>query len=80
MKKPVKSPPALHTYAHTGNRPNTKRRTAVAALYQAGHSAREIAQIVGISFQAVLGLLQRAGIPRRPAGGNTGSHSRHRRA
>jgi hypothetical protein len=39
----------------------------------------QIAAEVGITKQAVSGLLKRAGVTTRPTGGNTGSHSRHRK-
>jgi len=44
-----------------------------------GKSIRQIAAELGVTFQAVQSLLVRMGVPRRPRGGNTGSHSRHRR-
>jgi transposase len=44
-----------------------------------GKSIRQIAAELGVTFQAVQSLLARMGVPRRPRGGNTGSHSRHRR-
>lgn len=69
-----------HTVTHTGNTPNVARRAYVAKLYLKGWSARAIGTQLGVSYQAVLALLRRSGIPRRKPGGNTGSHSRHRKA
>lgn len=66
-------------YAHTGRRPNESRRQAVAAMYQGGMSLRAIADMVGVSAQAVQSMLVRMGVARRPPGGNTGGHSRHRK-
>lgn len=56
-----------------------ERRTLVAELYQAGHTTRQIAERLGVSYQAVHQMLQRLDIPRRPRGGNMGSHSRRRK-
>lgn len=64
-------------FPHTGRFPNEGRRQAVKAMYESGMSARTIAQSVGISPQAVLAMLKRMDVPRRPRGGNTGAHSRH---
>jgi transposase len=64
---------------HTGNEPNHVRRARVLALYRSGLSIRAVAAEVGVTFQAVHGMLQRMGEPRRKAGGNMGSHSRHRK-
>ena len=66
-------------FAHTGPYPNTSRRVAVVAMYEAGLSLRQIAARIGVSFQAVHGMLRRAGVAVRDRGGNTGSHSRHRK-
>lgn len=66
-------------FAHTGRRPNEERRQAVASMYQGGMSLRAIADMVGVTAQAVQSMLDRMGIPRRPPGGNTGGHSRHRK-
>lgn len=66
-------------YAHTGRLPNESRRQAVAAMYKGGMSLRAIADMVGVSAQAVQSMLARMGVDRRPPGGNTGGHSRHRK-
>lgn len=65
--------------AYTGPKPAQARREMVKALYLSGLSIRQTALEVGITPQAVQSMLDRMGVPRRPAGGNTGSHSRHRR-
>jgi DNA-binding MarR family transcriptional regulator len=57
----------------------TERRVLVATLYQAGHTTRQIAEQLGVSYQAIQQMLQRLDIPRRPRGGNMGSHSRRRK-
>lgn len=64
---------------HTGNKPNEERRRRVEALYLQGMSVRAVAREVGVTFQAVHAMLVRAGIYRRPPGGNQGAHSRHRK-
>jgi transposase len=56
-----------------------ERRALVVRLYQSGHTTRQIAERLGISYQAVHQMLQRLDVPLRPRGGNMGSHSRHRR-
>lgn len=58
---------------------NEARRAKILELYQAGKSIREIAVELKCSFQNIHGMLLRLGIPRRPRGGNQGSHSRHRK-
>lgn len=73
------TPEKSKRFAHTGRKPNEERRQAIAALYQSGLSIHAIAELVGVTPQAVHSLLQRAGVPRRPRGGNTGGHSRHRK-
>lgn len=65
-------------FKHTGRNPNEARREAVRAMYEAGMSIRTIALRVGTTYQAVHSLLQRIGVPLRPRGGNTGSHSRRK--
>lgn len=70
--------PQFPTMRHQGNKPNADKRQTVVALYQHGHTIRDIARAVGVTFQAVHALLVKAGVPRRPRGGNTRSHSRHR--
>ena len=69
----------LDRLGHTGSAPNQHRRRVVATLYQSGLSMRDIAAIVGVSFQAVQSLCKRMGLPVRPPGGNQGAHSRHER-
>jgi transposase len=64
---------------HTGNSPNAMRRVVVSSLYESGMSIREIASIVGTTFQAVHSLLRRMGVQMRSRGGSTGRHSRHKR-
>ncbi len=64
---------------HTGNKPNDERRTQVRDLYLSGLTVRAVADKVGVTFQAVQSMLDRMGVPRRPRGGNTGSHSRRRK-
>ena len=66
-------------FVHTGRTPNEARRVAVKAMYDGGMSVRQIAALVGTTYQAVHSLLQRSGMQLRPRGGNTGSHSRHRK-
>lgn len=66
-------------FAHTGRRPNEERRQAVATLYQSGLSIHAVAELIGVSPQAVHSMLQRMGVQLRPRGGNQGSHSRHRK-
>lgn len=66
-------------FPHTGRYPNEARRKTVKAMYESGMSMRAIAAVIGTSYQAVQSLLDRAGVPRRPSGGNTGSHSRHKK-
>lgn len=63
-----------------GKAPDEARRTFVADLYCKGLTIRRIAELLGVSSQNVHKLLTKAGVPRRPRGGNTGSHSRHRRS
>jgi transposase len=64
---------------HTGNKPNDERRNQVRDLYLSGLTVRAVADKVGVTFQAVQSMLDRMGVPRRPRGGNTGSHSRRRK-
>jgi IS30 family transposase len=58
---------------------NDAYRQTVRTLYEEGMSLRMIAEQVGRTRQAIQQLLVRMGVPRRPRGGNQGSHSRHRR-
>lgn len=64
---------------HTGNAPNEGRRIVVASLYNSGLSIRAIATIAGVSFQAVHSMLKRMNVEMRQRGGNSGSHSRHKK-
>lgn len=64
---------------HFGNKPNTERRERVKLLYEQGLTVREVADAVGVTFQAVQSMLDRMGVPRRPRGGNMGAHSRHKK-
>jgi transposase len=68
-----------HLIPHTGRHPNEERREMVKRLYLAGLSIRDVADKVGVTFQAVQAMLDRMDVPRRPRGGNTGGHSRHKR-
>jgi len=56
-----------------------ERRALIAKLYAEGQTTRQIAERLGISYQAVHQMLQRLDIPRRPRGGNMGSHSRRKK-
>lgn len=60
-------------------KPDIARREEAARLYKQGLSLRQVAEIMGITHQGVVYLLEAAGVERRSRGGNTGSHSRHRR-
>jgi DNA-directed RNA polymerase specialized sigma24 family protein len=55
-----------------------KRRAIMVRLYERGLTLRQIADKMGVSYQAVHQTLTRAGVQFRPRGGNTGAHSRHR--
>ena len=66
-------------FLHTGRKPNEDRRQAVSSMYQGGMSLRAIADMVGVTPQAVQSMLTRMSIQRRPPGGNTGGHSRHKK-
>lgn len=67
------------TLPRVGGIPDLARRELVGSMYQSGMTLREVGKSLGISYQAVYSLLKRAGIPVRPRGGSTGSHSRHRK-
>lgn len=54
-------------------------RAQVETLYLSGLSLAQVAMRLGCTKQAVASLLKRQGTVMRPAGGNTGSHSRHRK-
>jgi transposase-like protein len=63
----------------TGNKPDLERRMQIQQLYQSGLTLRQIGAQLGITYQAVYAMLKRSGFPRRPRGGATGSHSRHKK-
>jgi transposase len=58
---------------------NERRRASVQRLYTEGMTLRAIAKRYGVSYQAIHIMLCRMGVPRRPRGGNQGSHSRRRK-
>lgn len=62
-----------------GSIPDIARRELVGSMYQSGMTLRQVAEALGITYQAVHSLLVRANIPLRPRGGSTGGHSRHRK-
>ena len=62
-----------------GPYPDLARRTMVCELYFGGMTIRQIAAAVEVSYQAIHKLLKEAGVPLRPRGGNTGTHSRRKR-
>ena len=60
-------------------RTHAEKREMVERLYVTeGLSIRQVAERMGVTFQAVQSMLARHNIPRRPRGGNNGPHSRHR--
>ena len=60
-------------------RTHAEKREMVERLYVTeGLSIRQVAERMGVTFQAVQSMLARHNIPRRPRGGNQGPHSRHR--
>ena len=60
-------------------RTHAEKREMVERLYVTeGLSIRQVAERMGVTFQAVQSMLARHNIPRRARGGNQGSHSRHR--
>jgi IS30 family transposase len=73
------APKYLYLGPPNGPLPNLERREIVRMLYVSGLSVREIGIQTGRTHQAVHSMLQRMGIPLRKRGGNTGSHSRHRK-
>jgi transposase len=79
MRQPMNNQTLVHEDHHAGNRPHAIRRAKVLALYRSGLSLRDVAEQVGVTFQAVHRMLVRMGEPTRQRGGNTGSHSRHRK-
>lgn len=64
---------------HKGNKPDEAKRAEAVRLYATGLSIRQVALLMGITFQAVHGLLTRSGVEMRQRGGNVGAHSRHRK-
>jgi transposase len=54
------------------------RRALASSLYGQGHTLRQIAAMMNISYQAVHAMLRRAGVALRLRGGNQGAHSRHK--
>jgi hypothetical protein len=66
-------------FPHTGNKPNDEKRQIVRMLYNSGLSMRQVADRMGVSFQAVHSMLHRMGAVVRDAGGSTGSHSRRKK-
>jgi len=56
-----------------------ERRRQIKRLYATGLTLRQIGAALGVTYQAVHSMLERMGVPRRPRGGNQGSHSRRRR-
>jgi hypothetical protein len=71
--------PTIDPAKHTGPKPNVVRRERVRALYLAGYSLNAVALQLNVTRQAVQSLLVRMGVPRRPRGGNQGTHSRQRK-
>lgn len=72
-------PKEFHYFPHTGNKPNEEKRQVAAMLYNSGFSLRTVAEKMGITFQAVYGLLKRQGVALRGRGGHQGSHSRRKK-
>jgi DNA-binding CsgD family transcriptional regulator len=60
-------------------RQQAAHREQVAAMYRSGMNTSQIAAVFGCSRQAISHLLRKHGVIMRPRGGNTGSHSRHRK-
>lgn len=79
MPRKMTSRRAVPASCHAGNVPHDIRRAKVLALYQSGLPLRAVADEVGVTFQAVYAMLKRMHVKMRPRGGNTGSHSRHRK-
>lgn len=55
------------------------RREQMKRMYLSGLKLRDIADAMNVTFQSVHQVLTRMGVPMRPRGGNTGSHSRRRK-
>jgi transposase-like protein len=73
------APKEYFYFRHMGNQPNEEKRQIAAMLYNSGMSLRECAERMGITFQAVYGLLKRHGVTLRGRGGNLGAHSRRKK-
>lgn len=65
--------------AHYGPHPHKAKREYCVTLYAEGWTCKQIAMHIGVTRQAVEGLLKREGVTLRPRGGNMGGHSRHRK-
>ena len=66
-------------FPHTGNKPNDEKRQIVKMLYNSGLSMRQVADRMGVTFQAVHSMLHRMGATVRDSGGSMGSHSRRKK-
>ncbi len=66
-------------FPNTGNKPNEEKRQIVRMLYNTGLSTRQVAERMGVTFQAVHSMLRRSGVQLRGHGGSTGSHSRRKK-
>jgi transposase-like protein len=55
------------------------RRQQMKSMYESGMKLRDIAGVMNVTYQCVHQVLVRMGVTMRPRGGNTGSHSRHRK-
>lgn len=66
-------------FRHTGNKPNEEKRDVAKMLYLSGLSIRQVAEEMGVTFQATHGMLQRSGVKLRGKGGMTGGHSRQKK-
>jgi transposase len=72
-------PKEYHYLPHTGNKPNEEKREIASMLYNSGLSLRAVAEKMGVTFQAVYGLLKRSNVRLRGRGGHQGSHSRRKK-
>ena len=59
-------------YQHHGNTPSQAKRDYCARRYGEGATVMQIAAELGITKQAVSGMLKRTGVTTRPTGGNMG--------
>ena len=66
-------------FPNTGNKPNDEKRDVVKMLYYSGLSVRQVADRMGVSFQAIHSMLHRMGATVRKPGGSMGSHSRRKK-